>query len=231
MSNYQVGDKFVIEIEEVITGDICNLTPMLYRMKEFHSFAFDKNGLDKLERLDGDYVNENFGELQNEAYETGKNDGRDEVLNWQKGNEEDAYNKGLNDAWKLAKKILLPVGYGGIVIEDLNKMFDVPSTRRASHWILKEFTPQEALAKLEAYEKSKEEIKVGDVVYNSNNNQNAMVLQVNKDRKNATVIELFGDKLQMHTPPLGALIKTGTKIDLFSFLTDAKHTLAEIGKE
>lgn len=81
---------------------------------------------------------------------------------------EDEYNRGLNDAWELAKKIVLTEGDGGIGETKLKELFDYSSIKRASYWIFKEYAPQEALAKLEAYEKSKKEVeekfKVGDIV-------------------------------------------------------------------
>lgn len=63
------------------------------------------------------------------------------------------YIDGLNDAWELARKIY----------EMESKEFD--KVFREVHYVdvFYHFTPQEALAKLEAYEKSKE-INVGDVV-------------------------------------------------------------------
>lgn len=66
------------------------------------------------------------------------------------------YEDGLNDAWELARKI-----ENKLDIPTARSIFD--SYRIAD--ILDNFTPQEALAKLEAYEKGQEEIKVGDVVY------------------------------------------------------------------
>ena len=82
-----------------------------------------------------------------------------------KGNavDKEAYNKGLNDAWELANKIsdidstserarIFNYVVGGITVVD----------------ILRDFTPQEALAKLEAYEKeqkkARQKIMVGDIV-------------------------------------------------------------------
>ncbi len=74
--------------------------------------------------------------------------------------EEEAYNKGLNDAWELAQKLWLPVRHGGINVDIVTKIFECDYFE-----IPKNFTPQEALAKIEAYEKEQAEIKVGDVVY------------------------------------------------------------------
>ena len=75
---------------------------------------------------------------------------------------EEAYNKGLNDAWELAKKIVLPDKDGGMKISEIKNVFKINHVDVND--ILRNFTPQEALAKLEAYEKEQAEIKVGDVV-------------------------------------------------------------------
>ena len=79
MQKYNAGDKFVIEIEEVFTGDLLRNKPIeeRYRIRGFNTLMFDSNGLDKLERLDSDYVNENFGELQDESYLAGFSAGRE----------------------------------------------------------------------------------------------------------------------------------------------------------
>ena len=45
MSMYKKGDKFIIEIGEVIPGH-----GTLYRIKGFNTLVFDEHGLNKLER-------------------------------------------------------------------------------------------------------------------------------------------------------------------------------------
>ncbi len=71
---------------------------------------------------------------------------------------EDAYNKGLNDAWKLARKIFT---FNNNKMEEI---FGVAGKRSA----FDDLSPQVALAKLEIYEKEQNEIKVGDVVRANN---------------------------------------------------------------
>lgn len=78
---------------------------------------------------------EYFGELQDEVYNKGLEDGRNEV-------------------WELASKIQ---GLDCKIREKIYGIYKMPM-------IFEKFTPQEALAKLEAYEKEQAEIKVGDVV-------------------------------------------------------------------
>ena len=120
---YIVGDKFVIEIKEI---DELNNHLIL------ENTAVGTDMLDKLERLDSDYVNEHYGELQDEAY-----------------------NKGLEDAWELAKKLWHNDAEKNDGIYGIGYFIDIAN----------EYTPQEALAKLEAYEKKEQaKIKVGDVV-------------------------------------------------------------------
>ena len=74
---------------------------------------------------------------------------------------EEAYNKGMNDAWELAKKIVLNEIDGGMSVKDFYNIFD---KTMGDEDVLKKFSPKEVLAKLEAYEKGLEEIKAGDVV-------------------------------------------------------------------
>jgi len=113
----------------------------------------------ELEELNSDYINEHFGELQDEAYQKGINDGSLDV----KQRVEGAYQRGLEDAWETAKKIF---GYeidGGLDIDELKKAFgsDVYCTAD----IIRTNTAEQAIAKLKAYEdKQKDRIEVGDIV-------------------------------------------------------------------
>ena len=70
---------------------------------------------------------------------------------------DELYNKGLNDGWELAKKIVVSPTNGGYTAGELLKIFGTMES------ILNAYTPQEALAKVKAYEE-RNEIKVGDVV-------------------------------------------------------------------
>lgn len=72
---------------------------------------------------------------------------------------DESYNKGLNDAWELAKKIILPSHMGGYTMDEFKNIFGKNTYISA----LRDFTPQEALAKAKAYEECNE-IKKGDVV-------------------------------------------------------------------
>lgn len=69
------------------------------------------------------------------------------------------YEDGLNDAWGLARKLLLVQDDGGYAISEIRNIFGTSNECK----ILRELSVQEAFEKLEAYEKGKQ-IKIGDVV-------------------------------------------------------------------
>lgn len=71
---------------------------------------------------------------------------------------DELYNKGLNDAWELAKKIVKSPNKGGYKANELAEIFGISDKP-----VLDAYTPQEALAKVKEYEE-RNEIKVGDVV-------------------------------------------------------------------
>lgn len=80
-----------------------------------------------------------------------------------------SYNQGLQDAWELAKKIAMEKSNGGFDVYEIVGIFGFNDMDA----IFMSYTPQEALAKLKAYEEAQEEkrkaeemakIHVGDVV-------------------------------------------------------------------
>lgn len=159
---YKVGDKFLIEIDEVYESEMPFSSPNeLFKAKGFNSLVFDKNGLDKLEKIDEDTARvETVSEILTEKYE-----------------------QGLNDAWELAKKLF---GYScdtKLCCEDLKNIFGSACEMD----ILRNNTPQEAIIKIEAYENAKEEIKVGDVVTNGHE-----VMLVTGVSRNSGLLLLLG---------------------------------------
>lgn len=88
--------------------------------------------------------------------------------------EKEAYDRGLNDCWEMAKKIVLSAGEGGLSMEELQEMFG-DRGRWCFSTVLREYSPQQALAKIRAWEEKKaeeerkkqeeaEKIQIGDVV-------------------------------------------------------------------
>lgn len=76
-----------------------------------------------------------------------------------------SYNKGAEDAWELTKLIITNYDKGGLKLTELREVFGTHNTNN----ILVENTYQEAKAKFDAWEKAKEEIEVGDIVYEKDN--------------------------------------------------------------
>ena len=72
--------KYIIEIEEkplcVFDKDTQTYFPRLWRVKGFNSLVFDEEGLSRLDELNSDYINEHYGQLQDEAYRKGFEDGK-----------------------------------------------------------------------------------------------------------------------------------------------------------
>lgn len=160
--------------------------------------------LDRLDRLDSDYINENFGKLQDEAYESGRNAGLEEAIKWNGQNEADSYDSGLNDAWELAKKIVLIENDGGVPYTELFTVYGTSDIEE----ILKH-SPQEALAKMEAYEKGQAEIKVGDVVV-VNNDIKGVVLD---EGGNEDELIVFTENACVEPCLKGYLRKTGEHLN------------------
>ena len=73
---------------------------------------------------------------------------------------EQARAEGQNEAWELAKKIVLQPINGGYKRSEFEEIFGCGYISD----IFEKYTYPEAAAKVEAWEKAKEEIKVGDVV-------------------------------------------------------------------
>ena len=112
-------------------------TEDLYRVKGFETLVFNEAGLKKLEPVSN-------------ALQHGYDEG---------------YQDGLNDAWELAKKIILPMECHEVFTgEDLNDIFGMSGYKN----VMSTFSASEALAKFQEYEearkKAEAEIKVGDEV-------------------------------------------------------------------
>lgn len=87
----------------------------------------------------------------------------------------ESYNRGLNDSWELAKKIVLPDHLGGYTVDELKDIFG----KNTFISLVNTFTPQEALAKAKTYEE-RNEIKVGDVIRLKRNTHEAIVTRANE---------------------------------------------------
>ena len=121
------------------------------------------------------------------------------------------YEEGLRDAWNLARKIFITK------LSTLQKVFCSSDEGK----IIMNFEPQEAIAKLKAYEEEKE-IKVGDVLENVKS-EGVNVIVTSLQRGNMfNGIDKYGRSFSGRH--LSHFKKTGKHIEITSIL-------AEIGKE
>ena len=126
------------------------------------------------------------------------------------------YNKGLNDAWELVKRII------GIVDKENHELIPARELTKiyGSNDLLDifAFTPQEALAKLKAYEEE-QEIKVGDVVEFCESGEKYLIISEEDDRDyNFGVINLQSMKIDRICTTTFAFKKTGKHLDISSIL-------------
>ena len=127
--------KYIIEIakeyEEYFKGVlICGIVE--------GKFAVDVIAREDLEELNADYINENFSDLQDTAYQ-----------------------RGLHDAWEAARKL-----FSTMADSDIEKAFPIEWNNGGFNALIN-LQPQEAIAKLKVYEekqKADDKIEVGDVV-------------------------------------------------------------------
>lgn len=139
---------------------------------------------------------ERMTELFENGYDQGYMDGKaDTPFTDTEEAENKAYNRGLNDAWNMARKIILYDADDGVYSPDvLREMFGTS----AIQLIFKYNTVAEAIAKIKEYEdkqKQDAEIKVGDEVV------------LNDDYGNEKAIVLVKDK---NPYPYSVLIQEGT---------------------
>ena len=189
--------KYIIEIEEkplcVFDKDTQTYFPRLWRVKGFNSLVFDEEGLSRLEELNSDYINEHYGQLQ-----------------------DDAYQRGLNDAWEAAKKL-----FSSMADSDIDKAFPIEWNNGGFNALMN-LQPQEAIEKLKAYEerqKADDEIEVGDEIRPSYSDIAGVVTLIDDD----TIYVLWRDGSSTSMIKLKEVRKTGRHFDIASILEDMRN--------
>lgn len=124
---------------------------------------------------------------------------------------EQARAEGQNEAWELARKICLGKEDGGLPNDETYEIFNTHSP----YDIMCEHTYPEAAAKVEAWEKAKEEIKVGDVLKDVASS-NVKCVVTNMYPGNMAYLVFSDGSAGMHE--LENMKKTGRHIDIDSFL-------------
>ena len=172
MSKYKVGDKVVMEITDKFKNAYGH---------EYYSILdsiYSTDFIDEKSEPLGNYTeplerkNENkqkrieklVDRLHKQAAEITRLLAENKQLKAENGNViweiEQAFDRGCNAAWKMAKKIVRQPINGGYKQSEFEEIFGCGYISD----IFEKYTYPAAAAKVEAWEKAKEEIKVGDVV-------------------------------------------------------------------
>ena len=150
-----------------------------------------------------------FDKGYTQGYTDGFEDGKKSVENLSEKitdkDIDDAYDRGLNDAWEAAGKIFKGIDGGGFFASELIEIFgEIPLST-----ILERNTPQEAIAKIKEYEGKKKqdaEINVGDEVIDEFGIKAVVVRVVHYSEEDGI---LTWDGVQMAIASANELKKTG----------------------
>ena len=200
MNKYKVGDKIVLTVSDV-------------NEKAYYSYyVFNNNDLilwepstDKYAEPLTTYTEPLEAKIKRQAAEITRLLAENERL---KPNYENIRAKGQNEAWELARKIILGQSEGGMNDEDYKGAF---GSGIAEIYVIKNYTYSEAAEKIAEWEKAKEEIKVGDVV--SHEEKNGVVIS-----KGTICFRGFTDDGTPFEWYKERCTKTGRHIDIDSFL-------------
>lgn len=203
--------KYVIELDE--------------NVKVLQSISVTPNGnaytntqwLANLEELNSDYINEHFGDLQDTAYHRGLEEGSFDV----KQRVEGAYQRGLEDAWECARKL-----FSSMADSDIEKAFPIEWNNGGFNALMN-LQPQEAIAKLKAYEEKQKAdncIEIGDEV--KWNGDKYIVTYRNIDINTGVIkdydLMMWNGSVVNHVKKC-SFVKTGNHYDIASILKEMKE--------
>lgn len=120
-----------------------------------------------------------------------------------------AFNQGAEEAWELARKIVIQDGYSSY---DLYEIFGCSDLQH----VLENYIYPEAVAKVAEWEKAKEEIKRGDIIRNKNNTSSKFCVTDIDDDGILYGVGRDGATYSYEDPEYWE--KTGRHIDIDSFL-------------
>ena len=127
-------------------------------------------------------------------------------------NSEKEYKRGLEDAWALARKIVIPADNGGYSVDQINYIFD---DNDIANVFTNLQTYQDALSKVEEYDKK---LKYGDVVEYigkvSNDSYRGIFLSKDLDNDGVWILDTNLTCPQSINPELYTIKKIGKHVDL-----------------
>ena len=179
--------------------------------------------------MTADYINEHFGQLQDEAYQRGLSDGKkafdllesERNSEYQRGLSEgndigykDGVKDGQNEAWECAKKL-----FSTMAESDIEKAFPI-EWNSGGFKALMNLQPQEAIKKLKAYEekqKADDKIEVGDEV-DAYGNKGVVTYMYEKEDVYCVMMRDGSASIRKN----GDIVKTGRHFDIASILEAMK---------
>ena len=221
MSKYKLGDKVVLTVSDM-------KEKRYYPYYEFNNnFNLWEESIDKLVEPLSTYtepLEDKIKKLMEENIrliaENTKLKAKDDVLKTSCDDYEEKVNdmcdtaraEGQDEAWELARKIILPPSKGGMSSDDYIAIF---GSCISEAYVMKNYTYAEAAAKVEAWEKAKDEIKVGDVVKHNETEYTGIVTRVSEHMNKITIIFKDGSSESYDS---SMFHKTGRHIDIDRFL-------------
>ena len=151
-----------------------------------------------------------------EAYQRGLEEGKQTAVGAAELREKLEYQRGLDDAWEAAKKLSWAEKYGGYG-DRLDEVFD-----RTDTFDFLEYSPNEAIAKLKAYEEQNtaDDIKVGDVVFLIECGMKYIVTSVDCEDESCIIMSKNGGFIKAYKCELH---KTGKHINIEKILEAIKE--------
>ena len=157
MSKYKAGDKVVL----TVTGTEEAVCHPYYVLND-NSLNILVSRIDKYAEPLTTYIEPLEAKIRRQAAEITRLLAENEKLKAESGNViweiEQAFDRGCNAAWELARK--------GMLMSSTDREVIFGSGCNAMYGVLMYHTYQEAAAKVEEWEKAKEEIKRGDIIRN-----------------------------------------------------------------
>lgn len=147
-----------------------------------------------IEELTADYINEHYGSLQ-----------------------DDAYQRGLDEAWEAARRISILESDGGYSWKEMKSIFGTDSASE----IYMRHTATEAINKIKAYEekqKADDEIKVGDEVEVLNSGSKYLIAWI----AGTSICGFAHDGMTCHLQP-SDVRKTGRHFDIAKILEEMRE--------
>ena len=222
MSKYKIGDKVILTISDVNERGYCPY----YRFNNNHLTFWKAETDEYTEPLSTytlpleDKIRRQAEEITRLLAENKELKAKYDVLKTSWDDYEEKVNdmcdtaraEGQDEAWELARNIILPPSKGGMSSDDYVAIF---GNCISEAYVMKNYTYAEAAAKVAEWEEGKDEIKVGDVVKHNETEYTGIVTRVSEHMNKITIIFKDGSSESCDS---SMFHKTGRHIDIDRFL-------------